>query len=346
MKQYPLISVVIPTFNSASTLPKVLDSVRKQTYPKSKIETLIIDGGSSDNTLEIAKRYSTKVIPNPRRDLIYGKHLGYLRSKGKYMISLDSDEVLKNRDSFKNRIAAFQRNRSVTTLMSSGLETPKDYAQINHYINDFGDPFSYFNYGLSHNPNFYSKQLTSIGDVIYEDNSCVVLDFHKSRKLPIIEPTGASGMIDLAYTKKRFPEIEKNSSNTLLIFYLHNQDGKFLAITKNDSVLHYSSGSIKTYFKKLISRVKNNVFKTEMGMAGFSGRTIHNSRGRWKQYLFIPYSFSIVLPFFDTLKFLITRKKRIYIIHPVVCIYISLLILYFMTLKVLGVKPQMKAYGS
>ena len=53
------ISVIIATFNSGRTLRQTLDSIRYQTYKN--VETIIIDGLSSDNTLEIINEYSDVV---------------------------------------------------------------------------------------------------------------------------------------------------------------------------------------------------------------------------------------------------------------------------------------------
>ena len=53
--ELPLISIIIPTLNSAKFLKECLDSVKKQTYKN--IEVLIIDGGSKDSTVEIIKSY-------------------------------------------------------------------------------------------------------------------------------------------------------------------------------------------------------------------------------------------------------------------------------------------------
>ena len=62
MSQRPLVSIVIATFNSQLTLPTVLDSIRKQNYPKNKIEILIIDGVSDDATISIARNFKCKRI--------------------------------------------------------------------------------------------------------------------------------------------------------------------------------------------------------------------------------------------------------------------------------------------
>src|SRR5437899_952789 len=55
-----LVSVTIPTLNSADTLDKCLSSVREQSHPL--IEIVIMDGGSSDSSLAIAQRYGARVL--------------------------------------------------------------------------------------------------------------------------------------------------------------------------------------------------------------------------------------------------------------------------------------------
>ena len=63
-KTYPLISVVTPTLNAGKVLERELESIRIQNYPQDKIEIIIADGGSTDNTLEIAKKYGARIYAN------------------------------------------------------------------------------------------------------------------------------------------------------------------------------------------------------------------------------------------------------------------------------------------
>ena len=51
-----LISIIIPVYNSASTLEACIESVVKQKYPKDKIEIFLIDNGSSDNSFEVFRK--------------------------------------------------------------------------------------------------------------------------------------------------------------------------------------------------------------------------------------------------------------------------------------------------
>ncbi|HEY8911410.1 MAG TPA: glycosyltransferase [Desulfosporosinus sp.] len=90
----PKVSVVIPTYNHARYLPYALDSVINQSYPN--IEVLVIDDGSTDETAEIVKPYSSII------NYIYKKNggtpsalnLGLSTATGKYICWLSADDML------------------------------------------------------------------------------------------------------------------------------------------------------------------------------------------------------------------------------------------------------------
>lgn len=90
MTKNPLVSVNIRTFNSEKTIQETLESVANQTYPC--IEIVISDGYSKDNTVDIAKKFGAVIT--------YAKELGDARykvfsaSKGDYVLSLDSDQIM------------------------------------------------------------------------------------------------------------------------------------------------------------------------------------------------------------------------------------------------------------
>lgn len=87
----PLVSVLIPTYNSASTLDALLSSIKNQTYKK--IEIIIADKFSTDSTREIAEKYGAIVIED---DSIRSKarNIAEKKSKGKFIFSIDSDMEL------------------------------------------------------------------------------------------------------------------------------------------------------------------------------------------------------------------------------------------------------------
>ena len=154
-------------------------------------------------------------------------------------------------------------------------------------------------------------------------------------------------MADLEYVKKNFPELKNSPSLLTHLFYLLNTKAMAVAITKNDSTIHNSSDTLSKYLKKISSRIKNNIFNTQVGWVGFKGREKFQSfLFNWKKYLFIPYSF---IPFFagtDSIYLTLSRKKIVYLLHFPLCIYTSLMIIYFQTLKTLGIKPDIRIYGN
>ena len=56
-----IISIVIRTLNEGKYLPELLEAIKSQRKSGFDIETVIIDSGSKDNTIEIAKRFNAKL---------------------------------------------------------------------------------------------------------------------------------------------------------------------------------------------------------------------------------------------------------------------------------------------
>lgn len=89
------VSVLIPTLNEENFIGRCLDSVIGGTFPTSDLEILVIDGGSTDRTLEILKDYAAthpflKVLNNPKKIQSAGLNLGITRAVGEYVVRLDA----------------------------------------------------------------------------------------------------------------------------------------------------------------------------------------------------------------------------------------------------------------
>lgn len=86
----PKVSVNIRTYNSAKTLEETLTSVKKQSYKN--LEILVSDGYSKDDSVKIAKKFGARIdFANKLGD---ARYQNYKKSKGEYILSLDSDQVL------------------------------------------------------------------------------------------------------------------------------------------------------------------------------------------------------------------------------------------------------------
>lgn len=103
----PTITVVIPTLNSGSVLEKCLVSISAQKYPRSKIEIIVSDGGSTDLTLEIAKKYQAKVVFNKLKTAEAGKAVAVKAATGEIIALIDSDNILPNDHWFADMVKPF-----------------------------------------------------------------------------------------------------------------------------------------------------------------------------------------------------------------------------------------------
>jgi glycosyltransferase involved in cell wall biosynthesis len=91
MKDEPLVSVVIPTFNSGRFLERCLLSVRGQSY--GRVEVVVVDNYSKDGTREIAEKYGVKFVLQ-RAGMSRARNIGASFAKGEFIFSVDSDMEL------------------------------------------------------------------------------------------------------------------------------------------------------------------------------------------------------------------------------------------------------------
>ena len=342
------LTIIIATFNSDKLLPLVLDAIKKQSFPKDKMEIIIMDGGSRDKTLEIAKKYGCKVINNPRTEPVYAKFLGYTKAQGRYIIYLDHDEVMENKDSLLHKYDIFQKKKDVYAVIGSGYKNPKGYPIINNYINEFGDPFSAFMYGLSKDARFFLKEMKNCYQLVEEKKHYAVFNLAGIKDMPLIELCAGGSMFDAQFMKKEFPETTKRPELIPHFFYLLQSKSPFIAMTKNDALNHYSADTLTKYLNKIRWRVKNNIYHVaNMGASGFSGRQKYSGNFfKYKKYLFFLYVYTVVFCLFDSIKLSLTRKNIYYLIHFPLCIFTANLIVYHFLRKLFGYLPKLESYGG
>ena len=96
--EYPLVSIIIPVYNAEHSLRRCLDSVITQTYPK--IEILLVDDGSTDDSAKICDLYAKKhseifAIHTQNQGTGEARNCGLEESHGEYIFFLDSDDNIE-----------------------------------------------------------------------------------------------------------------------------------------------------------------------------------------------------------------------------------------------------------
>ena len=344
----PDITIIIATFNSAKLLGRVLDAVKAQDFPQKSIEILIVDGGSVDETISLVSSYGCVVLNNPETEPVNAKFLGLKNGKGRYLVFLDSDEVMQDKGSLRRKREIFEQNSQVHAVIGSGYINPDPKNIINEYLNEFGDPFSFFMYRLSKGFGYFIETLRKRYKIVQENNSSLIVDFSIISRLPIIELIAGGSMIDKEYFLKEFPEVLHDKTLIGHLFYHLIERAPRIGVTKADPLVHYSSDNIKKYLAKIRWRVKNNVhFSSGTGAAGFTGRQQFDSLvNKYRKYLFPFYAFSIILPLIDAIHLSISKKQPRYLIHVPLTLYTATHIFFQYSLKMLGYHPQQRSYDE
>jgi len=110
-KELSLVSVVVPSYNQASWLPRTLDSIINQTYPF--WEAVVVDDGSTDNTWDVIQEYIRKDnrirgIKKENGGISSALNRGIFEAKGKYFCWLSSDDLF-NTDKLELQIKQFEK---------------------------------------------------------------------------------------------------------------------------------------------------------------------------------------------------------------------------------------------
>ncbi len=129
---YPYLSVIIPTLNEEKFLPRLLSALAGQSRPPDEI--IVADAGSVDGTVEVARKYSCRVVRGglPAR----GRNEGAWAARGNVFLFLDAD-VLPDRTFLEKTLQEFERRRlDVATCYVAPL-SERDIDSILHAFSNF-----------------------------------------------------------------------------------------------------------------------------------------------------------------------------------------------------------------
>ncbi|NNM83913.1 glycosyltransferase [Candidatus Parcubacteria bacterium] len=116
----PIISIIIPTLKEEEFLERTLKNFQQFSLPH---EIIVADGGSKDRTLEIARRYTDKVVvweKSRRQTFGEAKNAGAAIALGEYLVFIDADVTVPEPDAFfKKTISEFEKDPSLVAMTVS-----------------------------------------------------------------------------------------------------------------------------------------------------------------------------------------------------------------------------------
>jgi glycosyltransferase involved in cell wall biosynthesis len=243
-------SIIIPTYNSASTLARCLDSIIAQNF--NDFEILIMDGLSTDNTLKIAQKYHDpriKIHSEKDKGIYDAMNKGILTAQGKWLYFLGSDDYLHD-NAVLHTIHTLIKNKNADVIYGnvvSRVFTGK-YNDIYNYIKIYKENIPhqaiFFNKQLFDKIGYFNLKYKILAD--YEHN----LKWFLNRKTKIVYTSGIIAHYGGSGISTANPDLafEKDRAYKYIRYGLWSVPKQFLLLCSKKELLYGKT----TVFKKLI----------------------------------------------------------------------------------------------
>ena len=308
------VSIVIPTFNSARTLQKVLDSIFIQEYPKKLLEIIAVDGGSKDQTLKILKKYPVKIVlVSPKKqNAEYNKSIGIHKAKNEILLLIDHDNVLPHKKWIQNIIFPFTQHEEIVGVEPLRFHYDRKMTLLDRYFALLGgtDPVAYYLHKDSHLSWAFDKY--NLFGKVKEFSKYYLVTF-SADKVPAIGANGA------AIRRKLL--LKEISSNPNVFFHIDVQVdlikkgfNKYVLI--KDSIIHLTNNKLVPFLQRRKYFVEKYYFND------LSKRRYAIYQGK-KDFLLLIYyifiSLTFIKPLFDAMRGYIKIRDKAWFVHPIMC---------------------------
>jgi glycosyltransferase involved in cell wall biosynthesis len=125
MNKWPKVTFSIAAYNGGELLRKALTSIKNQDYPKNKIEIIVIDDNSIDDTVKIAKSFKVKLLENGKRDMYISQKMGLHAATGEFFYLLDQDIELRDKTFLKRMIRPLVEDEQLAASFTRAYPHPK-----------------------------------------------------------------------------------------------------------------------------------------------------------------------------------------------------------------------------
>ncbi|GAA4847812.1 glycosyltransferase family 2 protein [Algivirga pacifica] len=287
MNHNALVTVIIPSFNTATLIGETLNSVLAQTYPY--WECIVVDDGSMDGTQKIVKAYTKKDSRfrfyqrdrGPKGGSVC-RNIGLERAKGDYLIFLDSDDLLL-KTCLEKRVEIIEKCPDLDFIVfATGM-----------FKNEVGDVKDVFNKASDEPPLhriFRHEMPWQTTGPIWRKESLIQLDGFDERYPRLQDPELHTRALLKGFRYKCFfsicdhyyrimPTVNRPSANTVLKgFLLYNQT--FAHLAHNNELKSNLAQGFVVCFKVISERVYNTRLLLKYGAILLNNKVFH-----WKDFV-------------------------------------------------------------
>lgn len=319
----PSVSCVIATFNSSNSIEECLKSVFTQSYPKNKLEVLIVDGGSKDNTLTVLKKFHVKLykVPLELQEAEYNKGVGVSHAKNDLILLIDHDNILPHRNWLKKMVKPLTDNKKIVASEVLRFHYDPCDHMLDRYFALIGgvDPVPYYlgkDAKLSWAFDTYNLRGEST------DCGSYYLVKFKPDAIPTI---GANGFIIRRKLLKHANSDPEHFFHTDINHDLIVKGFNIYAFVKDD-IIHYKKTKFSYFIKFLIRRkyIMETQYFEQVKKRRYAVYMPDQDKAGLIKYII--YSLTIVKPTYDSIRGFLKIRDIAWFVHPFACL--SFLIVY------------------
>ncbi len=315
----PSISIIIVTKNAQRTLPQVLKSIEKQDYPKSKMEILVVDGNSTDKTLEIVKD-AKKTLPirivktDYPNDPEACRGVAVLQAKNEIFGFVDSDNFMPHKNWLQKIIHPLIVHKEVYGSQSLRYGYRKNDTPLNRYFALIGsaDPVGMY-LNKADRLSFLYDKWNLYGKVIAEYKSYFLVKFSPDH-FPTLGCNGFFFKKDKLFTIKVKPENFFHIDTPLDLC----KKGIDTYAIVNEEILHDTAGSFNSFLEKRAKYMRLH-YQMRANKRRYKVFDPSKTEDIINLTLFIIYSLTFIQPIIYAIRGYIKRRDLVWFVHPIFC---------------------------
>lgn len=314
---FPSVSIIIPTYNSARTLPECLASIGRQNYPFDRVELIVADAESDDNTGAIIESFAldnatipvTKIV-NRLKTGEAGKAAAIKQARHDIIALIDSDNILEGDDWLRIMVEPFADPEVVGSEPLNYTHRRSD-SMITRYCALIGanDPLCVY---LGNYDRFSFLTGTWTGLSIKSEDRTGHIDVRLGREA--IPTIGANGFL---VRRARLEEIGVSDYffDIDMVYELTKRGHNRFAKVKT-GIIHVFAGNVIAFYRKQKRRVNDYYYYQGLAMRTYPWR----SASKKKIAMFTIRSILIIPMLTDAAKGYRKLRDPAWFFHPLACL--------------------------